>query len=118
MTRMEVLSIPFRLQTNGRAERVWQGSEAHVQQQAVQFVATMAGELPLSPFYGLEDPTFRDVRAGEVVVGMALFHPDVNVRSVFVVADAAGMADVLVDVSGGEEGETVTEESQSVVFNA
>lgn len=115
---MEVLSIPFRLQTNGRAERVWQGSEAHVQQQATQFVATMAGELPLSPFYGLEDPSFREVRAGEVVSGMALFHPGVVVRSVFVVSDPGGMAEVLVDVSGGEEEETETEQDQSVVFNA
>lgn len=115
---MEVLSIPFRLQKNGRAERVWQGSEAHVQQQAAQFVATMAGELPLSPFYGLEDPAFRDVRAGEVVSGMALFHPEVNVRSVFVVSDPGGMAEVVVDVTGGEQEIATEQEEQSVVFNA
>lgn len=115
---MEVLSIPFRLQPNGRAERIWQGSEAHVQQQAAQFVATMTGELPLSPFYGLDDPAFRTVRAGEVVVGLAQFHPGVNVRNVFVVADAGGIADIYVDVTGGEtESDTVAEE-QSVVFNA
>jgi hypothetical protein len=115
---MEVLSIPFRLQTNGRAERVWQGSEAHVQQQAAQFVATMTGELPLSPFYGIDDPAFRTIRTGEVVVGMAQFHPDVVVRSVFVIADAGGMSDVYVDVSGGEEEVVSVTEEQSVVFNA
>ncbi len=115
---MEVLSIPFRLQPNGRAERVWQGSEAHVQQQAAQFVATMTGELPLSPFYGIDDPSFRTIRVGEVVVGMAQFHPDVNVQSVFVVADAGGMSDVYVDVTGGEDELATETEEQSVVFNA
>jgi hypothetical protein len=115
---MEVLSIPFRLQQNGRAERVWQGSEAHVQQQAAQFVATMTGELPLSPFYGMDDPTFRTVRAGEVVIGMAQFHPEVDVRSVIVLADAGGMSEVYVDVSGGEEEAVTVQQEQSVVFNA
>ena len=117
---MEVLSIPFRLMPNGRAERVWQGSEAHVQQQAAQFMATNTGELPMSPLYGIEDPAFRDVRAAEVVMGMAEFHPSVNVRSVFVVMGKNGLSDILVDVSGGENNDldVYTSSEQSVVFNA
>jgi phage baseplate assembly protein W len=117
---MEVLSIPFRLMPNGRAERVWQGSEAHIQQQAVQYLATNTGELPMSPLYGIEDPAFRDVRAAEVVMGMAEFHPNVNVRSVYVIVGQNGLSDVLVDVSGGEDNDFITESTteQSVVFNA
>jgi phage baseplate assembly protein W len=117
---MEVLSIPFRLLPNGRAERVWQGSEAHVQQQAAQFVATNTGELPMSPFYGIDDPAFRDVRAAEVVMGMAEFHPSVKVNSVYVVMNRNGLSDILVDVSGGEYNDSVvaTTTEQSVVFNA
>jgi phage baseplate assembly protein W len=117
---MEVLSIPFRLLTSGRAERVWQGSEAHIQQQAAQFVATNTGEIPMSPFYGLDDPAFRDVLAVEVVMGMAEFHPAVKVNSVYVVMNNDGLSDILVDVSGGEYNDLVVSSTteQSVVFNA
>lgn len=73
----------------------------------------------MSPFYGLDDPSFRDVVAAEVVVGMAQFHPTVKVLSVYVLKDAGGMTDVLINVS---EDESLTaeeiEQEQSVVFNA
>ena len=95
---MELLSIPFRIGDDGRPERIWQGSEAHAHQQALQFVSTKPGELPMSPLYGIDDPSFRDVDAAEVVVGMATYHPEVTVQSVFVYGDASGRAEVVVEV--------------------
>ena len=70
---MELLSIPFRIGDDGRPERIWQGSEAHAHQQALQFVSTKPGELPMSPLYGIDHPSFRSIDAAEVVVGMATF---------------------------------------------
>lgn len=97
---MEVLAYPFRLNSNGRAARVVQGSEAHLAQQAVQFASTRPGELRLAPTYGLEDPTFRTVYPGEIVVGLARFHPDIHVDSVRITpADGEGTAGISIDFS-------------------
>lgn len=118
MTKMELLSLPFRIGANGRAERIWQGSDAHAQQQAVQFVSTRVGELAMSPLYGLQDPAFRVVDAAEVVVGMATFHPEVSLNSVFVYGEEPGMAEVEVEVSPVSPSITATAAERSVVFNA
>lgn len=79
---MDVLAFPFRLDKNGAVALVQQGSEAHLAQQAYQFVNTRVGELPLAPTYGLDDPLFRVVERGEIITGLALFHPDVEVVDV------------------------------------
>lgn len=79
---MDVLAFPFRLDTTGVPALVRQGSEAHLAQQAYQFVNTRPGELPLAPTYGLDDPLFRVVEKGEVITGLAMFHPDLDVVDV------------------------------------
>ena len=115
---MELLSLPFRIGADGRAERIWQGSDAHAQQQAVQFVSTRVGELAMSPLYGLQDPSFRQTDAAEVVVGMATFHPGVSLNSVYVYGEEAGMGEVVVEVAPVADTSTATAAERSVVFNA
>lgn len=88
---MDVLAFPFRLDSSGGAALVVQGSEAHLAQQAFQFVNTRPGQLPLAPLYGLDDPTFRVVDKGEIITGLAVFHPEIDVVDVDVrAADADG----------------------------
>jgi len=115
---MELLSLPFRIGADGRADRIWQGSDAHAQQQAVQFVSTRVGELAMSPLYGLQDPSFRRIDAAEVVVGMATFHPGVSLNSVYVYGEEAGMGEVVVEVAPVADTSTATAAERSVVFNA
>lgn len=79
---MDVLAFPFRIDAKGEVPLVVQGSDAHLAQQAYQFVSTRPGELPLAPAYGLYDPLFRVVDEGEIVTGLAVYHPDVNVVDV------------------------------------
>ena len=79
---MDVLAFPFRIDANGAVPLVQQGSDAHLAQQAYNFVSTRPGELPLAPAYGLNDPAFRVVERGEIVTGLAVFHPDINIVDV------------------------------------
>lgn len=77
-----ILSYPFRLQTNGEAATVEQGSdEANAEQLAV-LVLTRIGERALVPSYGVEDPAFGALTLGDVVAGVAMFGPDVQIESV------------------------------------
>lgn len=116
---MELLSIPFRISDDGRPERIWQGSEAHAVQQALQFVSTRPIELPMSPMYGLDDPAFRTIDAAEVVVGMATYHPEVMVESVLVYdGQSNGIADVVVTVRPMTNATTAVNTERSVVLNA
>lgn len=79
---MDVLAFPFRIDAKGEVPLVVQGSDAHLAQQAFEFVSTRPGELPLAPSYGLFDPSFRIVEEGEIVSGLAVYHPDINIVNV------------------------------------
>jgi hypothetical protein len=79
---MEILAFPFRLNNDGSAVRVLQGSEADAAQKVAAFVQTRAGELPLAPAYGLLDPAFRVLETGEINAGLAIYHPDIIVDGV------------------------------------
>lgn len=83
---MDVLAFPFRIDSNGQVPLVVQGSEAHLAQQAYQFVSTRPRELPLAPSYGLRDPLFRIVSKGEITTGLAVYHPDIAVTDVIIKA--------------------------------
>ena len=71
----------------------------------------------MSPLYGLDDPSFRSMDAAEVVVGMATYHPEVTVLSVFVYGDSSGEAEVVVEVTPATDVVAVNTE-RSVVLNA
>lgn len=79
---MDVLAYPFRFTGDGRAALVVQGSDAHLAQQSSQYLLTRPKELPLALGYGLVDPTFRKVTKGEIIAGLATYHPDIIVNDV------------------------------------
>ena len=57
MAEIPGLAWPFRMAGN-RLAQVEQGSIEDVQQSVHSYLATGRGERPLSPDFGLEDPTF------------------------------------------------------------
>lgn len=96
---MDVLAFPFRLTTTGTVALVEQGSEAHLAQQAYQFVSTRPREIPLAPLYGVDDPLFRNVSEGEIVTGLAVYHPDMNVEAVDIKWSSEGTKRIAIEFS-------------------
>jgi hypothetical protein len=114
---MDVLAFPFRIDPNGQVPLVTQGSEAHLAQQAYQFVSTRPGEVTLAPAYGLYEPMFRIVNKGEIITGMAQFHPDVDLVSVDIRATPAeGTYHIGIEF-GARTGRIVPAETE-VIFGA
>ena len=114
---MDVLAHPFRLTSTGEVAVVEQGTEAHLAQQAYQFVNTRPRELPLTGGYGLEDPAFRVVDPGEIAVGLAMYHPDIKVEDV-TVYEADDLGTSAIDIEFSVATRTVVVPTASVVFNA
>lgn len=77
-----ILSYPFRLQPNGTVVVVDQDDPAANAEQVAQLVLTRFAERPLSPGFGVTDPTFAGITPTEVVAGLAEYGPPVTVRSV------------------------------------
>lgn len=115
---MDVLAFPFRLTSSGAVTKVAQGSVDHLRQQAVQFVSTRPNELPLAPAYGLTDPLFRTVYEEEIVAGLSLYHPTVQVDGVSIVQGESNV-NITVDVSSVPLTlADATPDTADVIFNA
>lgn len=91
-----VFSFPFRLTAAGTVATVEQGSDQANAEQIATLCSTIAGERPLLPGYGLTDPAFRGVRAGELSAQAARWVPQVTVQSVTSTAVSAVETDVTV----------------------
>ena len=115
---MDVLAIPFRLASDLSCSKIKQSSEAHAVQQAVSFVSTRPGELPLAPYYGLNDPAFSQPSEGELRSGLTRFHPDIVVNEIQIEYDSNGStAYINADISPVDETVSVTTRSE-VIFDA
>lgn len=76
---MDLLSHPFRLEANGAAATVLDGTdEAHAEAVAV-LILTRKGERDLVPDFGVTDPVYDDLSLAEVNVGLLDYGPDVRV---------------------------------------
>ena len=85
------LAHPFRIDANGAAVTLEQGSMRHAAEACGHIVSCEAGERPLAPLWGLMDPTGTRVNADEITattqVGASLPHgyerwsPDLAVLS-------------------------------------
>lgn len=114
---MDVIAFPFRLTSTKEVALVVQGSDAHLAQQAYQFVQTRPRQLPLAPTYGIEDPVFRVVGRGEIIVGLARFHPDIKVEAVIIDAsDNDGTTYIGVEFS--QKATAATTNQTEVIFGA
>lgn len=79
---MNVLAFPFGFDSVGRARTVAQDSDECLMQRAAGFVRTRRGELPLAPDYGLDDPALRPVYEQEILAGLAVYHPEIEVNDI------------------------------------
>ena len=70
---MTTLAHPFRIDANGAAVTLEQGSARHAAEACGHIVSCEAGERPLAPLWGLMDPTGTRINHDEIraVVGYA-----------------------------------------------
>ena len=92
-----VLSIPFRLTPDGSIATVEHGSDSEVDEAIAALILTQVGERPMSPEYGVPDPTYAGLYPGDIQVGLNEYGPrGVSVVSVEVLPanDTQAIADV------------------------
>lgn len=77
-----VLSHPLRLDVDGSFATVDPDSPAGQAEALVALIGTRYNERPLAPTFGLSDPTFATVDAGELGAQVAIFGPAVNITGV------------------------------------
>ena len=70
---MTTLAHPFRIDANGAAVMLEQGSARHAAEACGHIVSCEAGERPLAPLWGLMDPTGTRINPDEIraVIGYA-----------------------------------------------
>jgi phage baseplate assembly protein W len=104
MGTMDVLSFPFRFDADTHAPAtVVQRSDEHYAQQISQYVQTRPGDLPLAPYYGVEDTMFRIVHPTEITSGIGLYHPAIEVSNVTIYVSEQGTQTIDVEYSGAAQ---------------
>jgi hypothetical protein len=69
------LAHPFRVDSNGAAVTLEQGSARHAAEACGHIVSCEAGERPLAPLWGLMDPTGTRVNADEITATIGYAEP-------------------------------------------
>lgn len=70
-----VLSFPFRLDRQGHVATTERGSDAEVEEALAVLVMTVTGERPMTPAYGVPDPTFTGLTLSDVAAGVSDWGP-------------------------------------------
>lgn len=70
-----VLSFPFRLDRQGHVATTERGSDAEVEEALAVMTMTVTGERPLTPDFGVPDPTFNGLTLSDVAAGVADWGP-------------------------------------------
>lgn len=73
-----VFSHPFRLDGSGAVATVEQWSERQAQEVGLAVVATVVGERPLAPLFGISDPIIAGVEYEQVAAAVDLCEPDLQ----------------------------------------
>lgn len=116
MGTMDVLSFPFRFDADLRTpQKVVQRSDEHYAQQISQYVQTRLNELPLAPYYGVEDTSFRIVHPTEITSGIGLYHPAIDIQDVKIYVSEQGTQTIDVDYVGAPASVVVADVTESVV---
>lgn len=79
---MELLSHPFRLERNGSAATVTDGSDEANAEGIAILAMTRRGERDLVPEFGIADPTFDAVTIADLNTGLHDYGPTVEVTDV------------------------------------
>jgi hypothetical protein len=70
------------LEPSGQAATVEEGSDQSNAELIAVLVLTRPGERELVPAFGVNDPTFDTLSIGDVIAGVDLFGPGVEITSV------------------------------------
>lgn len=79
---MDLLSFPFRLASDGTVATVLDGSDDANAEALAVLVQTIRGERPLAPDFGVTDPAWAELTAGEVNAQLDRFGPAIRVTDV------------------------------------
>lgn len=78
---MRILSYPFRVAGDRIASVDQTSDEANAEQLAV-LILTRPGERSMAQSYGVPDPAFGVLTAGDVAAAVAIFGPPVTIESI------------------------------------
>jgi hypothetical protein len=92
------LAHPFRIDSNGSAVTLEQGSTRHAAETCGHIVSCEAGERPLAPLWGLMDPTGTRVNADEITATIGYAEPALLVTRVEVTESNDNTVAVDIDV--------------------
>ena len=92
------LAHPFRIDSNGAAVTLEQGSARHAAECCGHIVSCEAGERSLAPLWGLIDPVGTRISADEVRAVVGFCEPGLRVDRVDVTESAEGITAVAIDV--------------------
>ena len=95
---MSTLAHPFRLDGNGAAVTIEQGSARHAAECCGHIVSCEAGERPLAPLWGLMDPTGTRINPDEIRAVIGYAEPALAVARVEVTEFNDGTVSVDIDV--------------------
>ena len=95
---MTTLAHPFRIDANGAAVTLEQGSARHAAECCGHVVSCEAGERALAPLWGLMDPTGTRVNADEITATIGYAEPALSVARVEVSEFNDGTVSVDIDV--------------------
>ena len=92
---MHTIAFPIKFEASGLT-LLEEGSAAYYNQLLSMAILTEPNRHPLTPEYGIFDPTFRAVDKGQFVVQAARFVPDVVITNIEV--DVAQDEDISVSI--------------------
>lgn len=99
------LAHPFRIDANGSAVTLEQGSARHAAEACGHVISCEAGERPLAPLWGLIDPTGTRITPDEIIATVGYADPGLLVARVEVVErnDNTVLVDIDVDWSDTDD---------------
>ena len=97
---LRVFAHPLRLDGSGNVATVEQWSVQQAQQVGLAIVATVIGERPLAPLFGISDPVGVGVEYDQIAAAVDICEPDLLlVGATFDGPDTDGRQDVTVTVA-------------------
>lgn len=99
---MRLMSHPLRLDADGQIVTIEDGSKRHAAELAGIVLNTYAGERPLAPEYGIQDPIGGNVSAETLAAAVTRSEPELNVTAIDLTTTDAGTAKLSVAVEWAE----------------
>lgn len=93
----DLISFPFRVGPNGAVVTRPDDSSEYYAELIGQMVLTIPGEREQAPLFGLNDPTFAELDAQEVIYKVDLFGPPVRIVGVTTKFTSDKQQEVLVE---------------------